>query len=224
MEILNMDRSRCGLALDLADRYPVEPGRYTIVQSIEDGYATYQLTDNSINAAMQGDKWHDLYTLQDIDGNTFRVSGRQIVRAVYDSALCVDSIPDLPGEQWKFIGLPFTFQKETSLVSNYGRIKSYADYNAILRHPVWNESTGYWEIKFGNTKKERPTVHRLVGYYFVWQRDRPDLPFDQNLDIHHIATRDENQAWNLTAMPKSEHIELHARLKKAGINCPVHIQ
>lgn len=72
------------------------------------------------------------------------------------------------------------------------------------------------EIKFGDTNRERPSLHRLVGYHFCWKKDCPDLPFEE-LDIHHIASIFDNQAWNLSAMPKAEHIKLHQRLNKAGI-------
>lgn len=88
--------------------------------------------------------------------------------------------------------------------------------NAFLMHPYANCQTGYMEIKFGDANRERPSLHRLVGYHFCWQRDRPDLPFE-GLDIHHIASIHDNQAWNLSAMPKAEHIKLHQRLNKAGI-------
>lgn len=109
---------------------------------------------------------------------------------------------------------------------------SFADYCAAMRqilaqmqidhyyynrmHPYANCQTGYMEIKFGDTNRERPSLHRLVGYHFRWQKDCPDLPFE-SLDIHHIASIHENQAWNLSAMPKVEHIKLHQRLNKAGI-------
>ena len=86
----------------------------------------------------------------------------------------------------------------------------------FLMHPYANCQTGYMEIKFGDANRERPSLHRLVGYHFCWQRDRPDLPFE-GLDIHHIASIHDNQAWNLSAMPKAEHIKLHQRLNKAGI-------
>ena len=118
MEILNMDRSRCGIVIDLSDHLPTEQGRYTIVQQIEDCRAFYIIFDHKTNTVLQGDKWHDHYALEDTTGHTFRLSGKQIVRIVYDSALCVDTIEDLPGEVWQFIGLPFCKNRETSLISN----------------------------------------------------------------------------------------------------------
>lgn len=215
MIIMNMDRSRCGIVIDLSDHLPTEQGRYTIVQHIEDCRAFYIIFDHKTNTVLHGDKWHDHYAFADTTGHTFRLSGKQIVRIVYDSALCVDTIEDLPGEVWKFIGLPFCKSRETSLISNYGRVKSYADGQAILRHWVWNKKTRYWEIKFGRTKKERPSIHRLMGYYWCWPRDCPELPFDPNIDIHHISSKDHNEAWNLIALPKPEHKKLHKALRAA---------
>lgn len=218
MIILNQDCTRCNQPIDLAECYPVDSNRYISVQQIDDGYTTYTICDQTANTVLQPDKWHNQYSLKDIDGNTFYLSSKQIVRALYDSEWCVDTIPDLPGEEWCFVGRYFLGDKhhESFLVSNWSRIKSYTDNNAFLMHPYANCQTGYMEIKFGDTNRERPSLHRLVGYHFCWKKDCPDLPFE-SLDIHHIASIHENQAWNLSAMPKAEHIKLHQRLNKAGI-------
>ena len=136
MIILNQDCTRCNQPIDLAECYPVDSNRYISVQQIEDGYTTYTIYDQTANTVLQPDKWHSQYSLKNIDGSTFYLSSKQIVRALYDSEWCVDTIPDLPFE---------------------------------------------------------------------------------GLDIHHIASIHDNQAWNLSAMPKAEHIKLHQRLNKAGI-------
>lgn len=80
MKILNMDRSRCGIVFDLSDHFPTEPGRYTIVQHINDCRASYTIYDHKTNTVLHGDKWHDHYALEDTTGHTFRLSGKQIVR------------------------------------------------------------------------------------------------------------------------------------------------
>ena len=210
MKILNQDCTRCNQSIDLSAYYPVDSGHYTIVQHIDAGHATYTIIDHLTGQIVYPDKWR-IYSLKQTDGSTLRVSGKQIVRAVYNSALCIDNIPDLPGEVWCFVDSYFLGAKhrETFLVSNKARIKTYTDNVAHLMHPDKNVQSGRWEVKFGEIKRERPTVHRLVGYYFCWKRDKPDLAFDR-LHIHHKRTLDDNQADNLQAMTPEEHTKLHA--------------
>lgn len=218
MKILNMDRSRCGIVFDLSDHFPTKRGRYTIVQHIRDCRASYTIYDHKTNTVLHGDTWHDHYALEDTTGHTFRLSGKQIVRTIYDSELCIDNIPDYPGELWYFVGDYFLANvknsREKYLVSNYARIKTYRGRTAKLMHPPINEH-GYREVKFHRKRRERPPVHRLVAYYFCWQRDKPEIPFE-NLHIHHVKDKLSNEAWNLLALTPKEHMALHAALRKAA--------
>lgn len=218
MIIMNQDCSRCNQPLDLAPTFPVDSGRYTVVQHIDNGHASYTVTDNTTGCILQPDKWHNRYTLYDTTGHAIYISVKELVRKIYDSEWCIDQIPDLPGEIWYFIdshwlaGIPES--RETYLISIYGRAKHYTDNYAALFTPCPNPTTEYDVIsinRYGH--RLSVSIHRLVGYYFVWQRDRPELPFDK-LHIHHVLDKRHNQAWYLLALTPAEHRALHAALAK----------
>lgn len=216
---MNQDCSRCNQPLDLAPTFAVDSGRYTVVQSIDNGHARYTVTDNTTGCILQPDKWHNRYTLYDTTGHAIYISAKELVRKIYDSEWCIDQIDDLPGEIWYFIdshwlaGIPES--RETYLISNYGRAKHYTHNYADFLYRWTNPTTGYDVVSITRgDHRLSVTIHRLVGYYFVWQRDRPELPF-KSLHIHHVMDKRHNQAWYLLALTPAEHRALHAALARA---------
>ena len=196
---MNQDCSRCNQPLDLAPTFPVDSGRYTVVQHIDNGHASYTVTDNTTGCILQPDKWHNRYTLYDTTGHAIYISVKELVRKIYDSEWCIDQIPDLPGEIWYFIDSHW--------------LAGIPESRALFT-PCPNPTTEYDVIsinRYGH--RLSVSIHRLVGYYFVWQRDRPELPFDK-LHIHHVLDKRHNQAWYLLALTPAEHRALHAALAK----------
>lgn len=99
---------------------------------------------------------------------------KEIVRTVYDSEYCmIDDIQDLDGEEWYFIeeGYDKLFHKyrESYLVSNYARVKSYIGYKAVLMTvKPYKENNDYYMVNFRDGKKRlRRRIHRIVAYHFL---------------------------------------------------------
>lgn len=96
--------------------------------------------------------------LIDNNGKTIRTTLKSIYRKTFNKEFCVDNIEDIKGEQWQEI--PNTSGKY--YVSNYGRIKSYCGYSAIILKTDETEF-GYLVVKINNKNVK---VHRLVAFAF----------------------------------------------------------
>jgi len=83
---------------------------------------------------------------------------------------CEDTIPDLDGEAWKEI----PDSNGNYLCSNFGRIKSYVGYNAILLKPSYD--TGYPRVYLwlSDGKRYDLLVHKIVAMLFLDPPERPD--------------------------------------------------
>lgn len=118
---------------------------------------------------------------------------------------CIDNIENLKGEEWKEL----EGTEGNYYCSNFGRIKSYCNYNAIIVKPFINDSN-YAKIKITqyNITANR-FVHRLVAS--KW------LPPPKNIDciIHHIDQNSlNNTADNLLWVTPAEHNEIHNIMNK----------
>jgi hypothetical protein len=78
-------------------------------------------------------------------GKAKRITQKQIYRKVYKTEFSVDTIENLKGEELKSI----TNTKGKYYISNYGRVKSYCSYKAIVLKP-YLQNNGYLEIKINN--------------------------------------------------------------------------
>ena len=94
MIIKNMDFSKDGLDVDLSYYFDVQFGRYIIYQIIYNSQAHYRIWDNLKQKEVV--PYSDgKVRLIDKAGNAIRPTIKNIVRAVYNSEYCRDSIPDL---------------------------------------------------------------------------------------------------------------------------------
>ena len=58
---------------------------------------------------------------------------------------CIDEIENLSGEEWK----PIENTDNKYFISNYGRVKCYCGYNAIVLKP-YLQYRGYLEVKIND--------------------------------------------------------------------------
>lgn len=98
------------------------------------------------------------------------------------------------------------------MVSNYGRYKTYTGYHAKIVTPQKNKF-GYLIVIFRrNGEYLKLRVHRPVAYYYLAD---DESSFDK-MDVHHKASKEENQAWNLVICDKQLHRELDKAKRAAA--------
>ena len=142
------------------------------------------------------------YILMTTDKKAKKVTLKYLYKLVYNQVYCIDTIQDEEGEQWKVI--PQT--QDNYYVSNYGRVKSKASYNAILLKKTISEK-GYEKVQIvDNGKAKNKFVHTLVAQCFI---DKPKDK-DKKYQVHHIDrnTRN-NNATNLMYVSIEQHYKLH---------------
>lgn len=80
---------------------------------------------------------HKYYLVNDT-GKGLNVGLKRVYNLVFNREYCIDTIEDLPGEEWK----PIAGTKEKYFVSNKGRVKSLYRYEAKILKPFDN-GNGY---------------------------------------------------------------------------------
>lgn len=145
------------------------------------------------------------YRLKTVEGKVKRVALKTLYRLVYNRPYCIDKIEDKVDEEWKEI----EGTKGNYYISNFGRIKSYNGYEALLMKP-YKTKGGYERIDIVvEGVRVSKLVHRLTAASF--------LPVPKNIDmeLHH---KDENKlnncASNLEWLTHKEHVEKHYRKDK----------
>lgn len=118
---------------------------------------------------------------------------------VYNKVFCVDTIENLPNEEWREIeGTDGKY-----FVSNRGRVKSYCSYNAIIVEPATVK--GYKRLQImKNGLKVNKFVHRLVASCFL----EPPPSIDYQLH-HQNGDRTDNNVDNLEWLSQEEHLKIH---------------
>lgn len=190
----------------------LESNRYVITQFIINGktfYILYDLKRKRVVNPTANNRW----SLQLADGRFWLYSIKPIIRLIFDDEYCLDDVPDLNDgihgqEQWIFLDDKYTSAlegaRQTFLVSNYGRYKTYTGYHAKIVTPQKNKF-GYLIVIFRrNGEYLKLRVHRPVAYYYLAD---DESSFDK-MDVHHKASKEENQAWNLVICDKQLHREL----------------
>ena len=159
MIIKNMNFNRSGQVLDLSLSFPaLAVNRYTITQTITNCRANYSIRDNVKGQMVIPTANHRVY-LRNANNTRMSYTMKEIVRTVYDSEYCmIDDIQDLDGEEWYFIeeGYDKLFHKyrESYLISNYARVKSYIGYKAVLMTvKPYKENNDYYMVNFRDGKK-----------------------------------------------------------------------
>lgn len=175
------------------------------MQQIKNGFCDYYYltTDGKIfNSKSQRylklDKFN--YTLMKTDGNKKKISLKTLYKLVYNKVFCIDNIKDLQGEQWKVI----ENTNNNYYISNYGRIKSYANYNASILQQKEN-SNGYLRVTLTESNKSKCIfVHKLVAETFLTK------PKGENYEVHHIDKNiKNNNVINLMYVTIEEHYKIH---------------
>ena len=128
-------------------------------------------------------------------GNYKRITLKTIYRKIFNKELCIDTIENFEGEQWKEI----ENTKGKYFVSHFGRIKSYCGNRAkILEQFVTKEKYCIVKINYKNYK-----IHRLVAFAFCDDKDK-------SKEVHHKdKNRLNNHLNNLLILTKDEHRKIH---------------
>lgn len=135
--------------------------------------------------------------LKDSDGKKRYVTLKKLYRKVFGKEYCIDSIENYRLEEWK----PIAETDGKYLISNYGRLKSYCRYRAIIVKPYSNQY-GYYRADIRrNGKRVTALIHRLVANAFVIN----DNPKDNDTVDHIDGDKHNNRASNLRWLSRSEN-------------------
>jgi hypothetical protein len=145
------------------------------------------------------------FVLKTTDNKRKKVALKTLYELVYNTQYCIDNIEDLEGEIWKEI----EGTNKKYYVSNLGRVKSYANYEAIILKQT-KVTKGYKRVDIMIDKqKYTKLVHRLVAAAFLLP------PKNIDMQIHHIDFNiNNNAAANLIWLEPKEHKELHNKRRK----------
>lgn len=139
--------------------------------------------------------------LNDRNGKKQRITLKNLYRKAFDKEYCVDTIKSLNGEIWKEVD----GTKGRYFVSNYGRLKSYCKYNAILIKPYKNQH-GYLRADMWIDGKRRTVlIHRLVAKYFI-ENDNPE---EKDTVDHIDGNKHNNSASNLRWLTRSANTKAY---------------
>ena len=173
------------------------------------GFNNYYITpkgtviNTTNNTEVQKDKLNR-FILIDNCGNAKRITQKQIYRKVFETEFSVDTIENLKGEEWK----PITNTKGKYYISNYGRVKSYCSYKAIVLKP-YLQNNGYLEIKINNKNIK---IHQLVAQEFCENRYKGT---ETKTEVHHKdRNRQNNKSKNLIILSIAEHHKIHQKETK----------
>lgn len=148
-----------------------------------------------------------LYRIKQVDGRYRLIALKTLYQLVFHKNFCLDVIDDLENEQWKEI--PNT--NGVYEVSNKGRVKSKAGYEAIILKPLVNKC-GYERLDIiVDGKRQSKLVHRLVADSFL------ERPKSIDYQIHHKdLDKKNNSVENLEWLSVAEHKRKH--MKKEANN------
>ena len=146
------------------------------------------------------DSLNRFYLIDDC-GKEIRTTQKKLYKQVFGMEFCIDEIENLSGEEWK----PIENTDNKYFISNYGRVKSYCGYNAIVLK-CYLQKSGYLEVKI-NSKNFK--IHQLVAFSFCEYRY---IGTETKTEVHHInRKRTDNRAENLLILSIKEHHETHNR-------------
>ncbi len=159
-------------------------------------YENGTVFDIEANQYIEISKGHKV-KLKDKNGKYGYVTLKNLYRKVFDKEYCIDSIENYLLEEWK----PIEETDGKYLISNYGRLKSYCRYSAIIVKPYSNQY-GYYRADIRKSgKRVTALIHRLVATAFV-VNDNPK----ENDTVDHIdGNKHNNKASNLRWLSRSEN-------------------
>lgn len=182
------------------------------MKQVNNGFeACYYLTEDAklynSNTKCYIKRNENSYCIMTTEGKRKKISIKKLYMLVYNKIYCEDNIMDIQGEEWKEIeGTDSKYY-----VSNKGRIKSKAGYNAIILKPLISDK-GYHKVHiFYGKQRSSKLISRLVAAAFL------DAPKSIECQLHHIdGNKSNNAANNLVWLTPAEHRAAHAKKKEEG--------
>lgn len=176
------------------------------IKKIDNNFADYYYLDENgvvynanTNTYLKGDTSKNCYRLKTIDGKYKNITIKDLYKLVYNKVFCIDSIKNEIGEIYKEVeGTDGNYY-----ISNFGNLKSYQGYNAILIKPSLNKNYDRVHIKqYGEIRNVY--IHRLVALAFL------DPPKNIDYELHHKDKNSRNnKVSNLEWLSPLEHQEKH---------------
>lgn len=145
------------------------------------------------------------FKLKTIEGDTKKISLRELYKLVYNELYIIDNIANLEGEEWQ----PIDRTNNTYWISSCGRVKSYANYEAIILKPSYVK--GYERVDiYQDGSRSGKLVSRLVAAAFLLP------PADIDMQLHHRnGCKTDNNKNNLVWLTPAQHREEHKLMKAA---------
>lgn len=142
--------------------------------------------------------------LKTIDGITKKISIFKLYELVFNKYFAIDTINNLPGEEWREIANT----RGAYYISNLGRCKSYKGQQAQLLKPYITPK-GYEKIEIKvNGARVNKFVHFFVARAFLGE------PENEYMQIHHKDFTKRNNANNLEYLTAKDHVKKHQERRK----------
>lgn len=178
------------------------------MKQINNGFAAcYYLTEKGqvyneqTKRYLNADNSHR-FQLKTEEGNYKKIHLKPLYQLVFNKNYCIDTIENLPGEEWK----PIANTKELYFISNMGRCKSLQGYEAIILKE--NYVKGYARVDIvEESGRSSKLISRLVAAAFLLP------PKSIDCQLHHKNGKQDNRAEALEWLTPQEHRELHRKLK-----------
>lgn len=180
------------------------------MQQINNDYAScYYLTESgeiynsSTETYLKPNEKHS-FRLKRVDDTYKRVTLRELYFLVFGKRYCKDTIKNLDNEQWK----PIERTDNVYWISDKGRVKSLANYEAIILKP--NIINGYERVDIVQEgSRSSKLISRLVAAAFLL----PPAALDMQLH-HKNGIRTDNNKDNLVWLTPKQHKQEHLKIKQ----------
>lgn len=170
------------------------------------------IIDTASNSQLQPNKKQQ-YKLTTQDGKTVYRAIKPLYRRAFGKEFAVDTIEDLPGEEWRQID-----SKGKYHISTYGRVKSYQGQQARLLQPYTNQR-GYQRVDISTDLRRRTyLVHQLVGLAFIPN----DNPIEKDTIDHIDLDKTNNRVDNLRWLSRRDNVKAYYKQKQKR-ECPADV-
>ena len=185
------------------------------MKQLNNGYCScYYLTEegllyNADNNTFKAANKANSFVIKREDGSTKKIALKQLYRLIYGKAFCKDNIKDLDKEVWREV----ENTDGNYYISNLGRVKSYAGYEAKLLKPTLT-ANGYYRLEIVQEgQRAAKLIHRLVAAAFLLP------PASIDMQLHHKDfNKLNNNADNLIWLTPKQHSKVHLERKENNSN------